>query len=274
MVEDIDFRRRYQMPYQVGWKAWVGAASDLSAMGATPRAGLVAASVPKETSAPALEAIQLGAVDAAEADGALVLGGDLSRTRGPLVLTVTVLGELSEGLPVLLSGGSAGDALVVTGSLGIAGAALDVLEHGSGELPAAWRERFLQPRSRTEAGVALRRAGATAMTDISDGLLLDLGRLCESSGVGAEVWLDRLPVGRGVNRSGRGQDLALTGGEDFELLAALPNHLVAKLTAGWAKGLPRLTHLGVLTEQKGVRLLTSRGGGPGASPASDGFQHF
>ncbi|MGA8427349.1 MAG: thiamine-phosphate kinase, partial [Candidatus Dormiibacterota bacterium] len=247
MIEDIDFRRRYQSPYQVGWKAWVAAASDLSAMGATPRGGLVAASFPRETPVLTLEAIQLGLVEAAADDGASVLGGDLSRTDGPLVLTVTVLGELSDGGPVLLGGGSAGDALVVTGSLGLAAAAFEVLEQGSGEVPSPWRERFLQPRSRTLAGVALRRAGASAMTDISDGFLLDLGRLCQASGVGAEVWLDRVPVGRGRARSGGIERLALTGGEDFELLAAIPDHLVGQLSAGWNQGLPPLSRLGVLT---------------------------
>ncbi|MGC1406690.1 MAG: thiamine-phosphate kinase [Candidatus Dormiibacterota bacterium] len=273
MVEDIDFRRRYQTPYQVGWKAWVGAASDLAAMGANPRGGLVAAAFPGDTPAPAVEAIQLGLVDAAAADGAFVLGGDLSRTDGPLVLTVTVLGELSEGSPVLLRGGSVEDALVVTGSLGLAAAALEVLEQGSGEVPLPWNERFLQPRSRTLAGVALRRAGASAMTDISDGFLRDLGRLCEASGVGAEVWLDCLPVAAGP-RSEVSETLALTGGEDFELLAAIPDHLVGQLNASWSQGLPPLSRLGVLTEEKGIRLLKGQGGEPIDLPDGDGFQHF
>jgi thiamine-monophosphate kinase len=274
MIEDIDFRRRYQTPYQVGWKAWVGAASDLSAMGASPKGGLVAASCPSETPVLALEAIQLGLVDAAAADGAFVLGGDLSRTDGPLVLTVTVLGELSEGNPVLLSGGSVGEALVVTGSLGLAAAALEVLEQGSGEVPTPWDERFLRPRSRTAAGVALRRAGASAMTDISDGFLLDLARLCMASGVGAEVWLDCMPVGAGGARSARSEQLALTGGEDFELLAAVPDHLLGQLRASWHQGLPPLSHLGMLTEEQGIRLLKCHGGDPIELPDGYGFQHF
>jgi thiamine-monophosphate kinase len=274
MIEDVDFRRRYQTPYQVGWKAWVGGASDISAMGATPRGGLVAASFPSATPVLALEAVQLGLVDAAAVDGAFVLGGDLSRTDGPLVLTVTVLGELSEGSPVLLSGGSVGDALVVTGSLGLAAAALEVLEQGSGQVPTSWQERFLQPRSRTGAGVALRRAGASAMTDISDGFLLDLGRLCEASGVGAEVWLDCVPVGSEAGRSERAARLALTGGEDFELLAAIPEHLVAQLSASWNQGLPPLSRLGALTEERGISLLKGRGGEPIDLPESDGFRHF
>jgi thiamine-monophosphate kinase len=274
MVEGVDFRRHYQTPYQLGWKAWVAAASDLAAMGAAPRGGLVAASLPRGTTVPALQALQLGLVEAASADKASILGGDLSRTDGPLVITVTVLGELSEGGPVLLSGGSAGDALVVTGGLGLAAAALEWLEQGSGEVPGPWQERFLQPQSRTAAGVALRRAGASAMTDISDGLLLDLGRLCEASGVGAEVWLDCLPLGIGAVRPERALHLALTGGEDFELLAAIPDPLLAALKAGWPKGLPPLARLGVLSAEQGVRLLKRRGGAPIDLPSTDGFEHF
>jgi thiamine-monophosphate kinase len=274
MVEGVDFRRHYQTPYQVGWKAWVAAASDLSAMGAIPRGALVAASVPAGTAVAALEAIQVGLVEAASADEAFILGGDLSRTDGPLVITVTVLGELNDGTPALLSGGSAGDALVVTGALGLAAAALEVLEQGSGEVPSSWRERFLQPRSRTAAGVALRRAGASAMTDISDGLLLDLGRICDSSRVGAQVWLDHLPLGIGAPRSQQAEHLALTGGEDFELLATIPDRLLAPVREAWPKELPPLAHVGVLTKEKGVRLVRRRGGEPIQLPSTDGFQHF
>ncbi|MGA8427234.1 MAG: AIR synthase-related protein, partial [Candidatus Dormiibacterota bacterium] len=121
---------------------------------------------------------------------------------------------------------------------------------------------------------ALRRAGASAMTDISDGFLLDLGRLCEASGVGAEVWLDRVPVGRGRARSEGSERLALTGGEDFELLAAIPDHLVGQLGAGWHQGLPPLSRLGVLTVETGIRLLENPGGEPVDLPDGDGFQHF
>ena len=274
MVEGIDFRRHYQTPYQVGWKAWVSAASDLAAMGAVPRGGLVAACVPAETPVPTLEAVQLGLVEAASADGAFIVGGDLSRTDGPFVITVTVLGEMSEGTPVLLGAGSAGDALVVTGRLGLAALALEALEQGSGEVPSSWQEQFLQPRSRTAAGVALRQGGASAMTDISDGLLLDLGRICGASGVGAEVWLDCLPLGIGVARSEKAEHLALTGGEDFELLAAIPERLLAPLEAAWPEELPPLARIGVLTGRKGLRLLRRRGGEAIRLPSSDGFQHF
>ena len=274
LVEDVDFRRRYQTPYQVGWKAWMASLSDLSAMGATPIGGLIAASVPVGTPVSALHALQLGAADAAAVDGAAVLGGDLGRTAGPLVLTVTVLGEIADGRAVPLGGGSAGEGVLVTGSLGLAAAALESLEQGSLATPDGWRERLLQPGSRVGAGIALRRAGASAMTDVSDGLLLDLTRLCQASGVGAELWLDRLPVEPSLAAAGRGTELALTGGDDFELLATVPSHLVEDLMRGWGRDGPSLTHVGVLTAELGVRLRTGRRGELVASPASDGFRHF
>jgi len=274
LCEGTDFRRQYQRPYQVGWKAWMAAVSDLAAMGAVPRGGLLAAALPGSTSALALHAIQLGVVEAAAVDGAAVMGGDLSRIDGPLSLNVTVMGEVTDGPVVRLGGGSAGDWLVVTGSLGLAAAALHQLEEGMAPLPPEWRQRLLEPPSRVSAGVALRAAGATAMTDLSDGLLLDLGRLCASSRVGAEIWLDRLPIGQGLGATGKGEELALVGGEDFELLAAFPERLVAGLVSGWPGELPPVAVIGQLTAHAGTRLLRDRGGDPVDPPARAGFRHF
>lgn len=272
--EDVDFRRRYQSPYQVGWKAWMAAVSDISAMGARPRGGLVAASIPAQTSARAVEAIQLGVVEAAAMDGAVVMGGDVGETAGPLTLTVTVMGEMADGRPVTLGGGSAGEALIVTGELGLAAAALQMLERDEEGCPVSWRQHLLEPRSRASAGVALRRAGATAMTDISDGLLLDLGRICQASGTGADVWLDRLPTSDGVASVAPSPEFALTGGEDFELLAAVPESLLKALLGGWTEKTAPLSVIGELTARPGVQLFQSRGGEPARLPATDGFRHF
>lgn len=274
ICEGVDFRRGYQTPYQVGWKGWMAAVSDLSAMGASPRGGLVAALVPVETSTEALLAIQLGVVEAAAVDRAVVLGGDLSRTTGPLALSVTVLGEVADGAPVALGGGSAGDRIVLTGTLGRAAAALRALEEGSDSVRAEWLERLLTPPSRVAAGVALRRAGCSAMTDLSDGLLLDLDRLCQASGVGAELWLNRLPLAEGLANSELGRELALAGGEDFELLATIPEDRLGELAGGWVAGLPPLALVGVLSPHPGTRLLSAPQGKALALPSTAGFSHF
>ncbi|MGH7642277.1 MAG: thiamine-phosphate kinase [Candidatus Dormibacteria bacterium] len=274
LCEEVDFRRRYQTPYQLGWKAWMAALSDLSAMGAIPRGGLVAASIPADTGTRALHAIQLGLVEAAAGDDAVVMGGDLGRTDGPLTLTVTVMGEVLDGSPLLLSGGGPGDCIVVTGALGMAAAALECLERGAQPVPKNWQDKLLMPSSRVTAGSALRRGGASALTDLSDGLLLGLSRLCQASGVGAELWLDRLPVGHGLEATGRAVELALTGGEDFELLATIPQALAGGLLRGWDPGLPRLTVLGRLTAGEGTQLFRAQGGEPVENRSGEGYRHF
>ncbi|HUY10186.1 MAG TPA: thiamine-phosphate kinase [Candidatus Dormibacteraeota bacterium] len=274
LCEDVDFRRQHQTPYQVGWKAWMTAVSDLSAMGARPIGGLVAALLPAETSTEAVLAIQLGLVEAAEVDGATIMGGDLSRSAGPLALTVTVLGEVTDGSPVTLGGGVVGDRILVTGALGMAGAAVERLEEGGDSVPGEWLERLLMPPSRSRAGMALRRAGSSAMTDLSDGLLLDLDRICQASGVGADLWLDQVPRGPGLGDAERGVELALTGGEDFELLATIPETLVGALLGNWQDGLPRLSVVGILTARLGTQLFWESGGDPVEAPAVAGFRHF
>ncbi len=274
LCEDVDFRRQYQTPYQVGWKAWMAAVSDLSAMGATPKGGLVALALPDDTTASALQAIQLGLVEAAAVDCAAVAGGDLSRSPGPLVVTVTVIGEVPDGDPVTLGGASPRDQLVVTGSLGLAASALQLVEAGTKPVPQAWLERLVTPQSRVEAGLALRRAGATAMTDISDGLLLDLERLCQASGVGADLWLDQVPRGSGVGNTLADLERVLTGGEDFELLAAIPEHQATAVVGSWERALPAVTLIGLVTDQAGIRLFRTRGGEQVEAPTAGGFRHF
>ncbi|MGH7759239.1 MAG: thiamine-phosphate kinase, partial [Candidatus Dormibacteria bacterium] len=274
LCEDVDFRRQYQSPYQVGWKAWMAAASDLAAMGARVDGGLAAALVPDLATENELMAIQLGLVEAAAADSARVLGGDLSRTPGPLAVTVTVMGHMEAGRPVALGGGSPGELLVLTGSVGAAAMALQLLESGQAAVPPPWLERLLLPTARVEAGVALQRGGVRAMTDISDGLLLDLSRLCRASRVGAELWLDRVPLAPGSAPGCDQLRSALSGGEDFELLAAIPEPDLEPLRSRWEEALPPLAVVGRLVSGGGVVLRSRPGGDVVTLQGIDGYRHF
>ncbi|MGH7697224.1 MAG: thiamine-phosphate kinase, partial [Candidatus Dormibacteria bacterium] len=255
--------------------AWRVAASDLAAMGARPEAGLAAALLPPGTSARAVAAIQLGLVEAAAEDGASLVGGDLSATAGPLALTVSAWAQLWNRAPVRLGGGRAGEALIVTGALGGAAGALDMLQSGL-EPPSQLRARLCDPPSRGAAGEALARAGASAMTDLSDGLVLDLGRLCASSGQGAELWLDHLPLEAELadRLPDRARELALSGGEDFELLASLPRDRLGELRRAWSSELPALSEIGELSADPGVRLWSRPGGEQVPAPGRSGFRHF
>ena len=215
----------------LGWKALVANVSDIAAVGGTP------------THALAMVAGPLGEVDvdllydgltaASDAYGCPVVGGDLSSSPR-LVVAVAVAGDGGRGErpPVLRSGASPGDTLFATGPLGSSAAGLALLRADrAGEAPdLALLHR--RPRARLAEGAAARDAGATAMIDVSDGLAADVRHLAESSGVG--VVIDHVPVAIGVSRvTDRPEDLALGGGEDYELVFAAPDP--ARIEAAFAE---------------------------------------
>jgi thiamine-monophosphate kinase len=216
-------------PEDVGYKAVAVNASDVAAMGGTPRFVLSSGGAPDpETALRCFE----GVVEACERFGVYPLGGD---TTGADVLTVDVaiLGEIS-ARPVLRSGARPGDLLIVTGELGAAAAGLLALERGGGD-PERLIRRYLRPEPRIEAGHAAARLGVSAMIDLSDGLASDVRRVCGLSGVGCRVDLDLLPVENDTREVAEslGRDaevLAATGGEDYELLISAPEPVLEALT--------------------------------------------
>lgn len=189
IVEGVDFVLPDADLALVGWRAvWVNC-SDIAAMGGRP--SYVLASVVAADGVDVL-AVMDGVGASAAAHGCEVAGGDLSSTSGPLVVSVAVVGRCDDGPPVLRSGAQVGDGVFVTGPLGGAAASGYALSRGL---------------ARLDEGEAARRAGATAMIDVSDGLAADLGHLLDASGVG--VALDGSPV-------------ELGGGDDYELVFTLP----------------------------------------------------
>jgi thiamine-monophosphate kinase len=230
LVEGLDFTAELSDPEDWGWKAVAANLSDLAAMAAEARWLVLALTVPEATPVPTLERVYAGVGEACRAFGVSLVGGDVS--AGPaLSLAVTALGEVER--PVLRSGARPTDRLVVTGPLGAAAAGLALLRSGDpaakellGRFPglAAAHRR---PQPALAMGVVLARAGATAMIDVSDGLAGDALHLAESSGVGVEVHEATVPLAHGVVQAAAllGLDplaLALAGGEDFVLAAALP----------------------------------------------------
>ena len=230
LVEGLDFTAELSDPEDWGWKAVAANLSDLAAMAAEARWLVLALTVPEATPVPTLERVYAGVGQACRAFGAALVGGDVS--AGPaLSLAVTALGEAER--PVLRSGARPGDRLAVTGPLGAAAAGLGLLRRGDqaardllGRFPAlAFAHRRPQPA--LAMGLRLARAGATAMIDVSDGLAGDALHLAEASGVGVEVHDAAVPLAPGVAEAAAllGRDpleLALGGGEDFVLAAALP----------------------------------------------------
>lgn len=226
IVEGVHFRIPASGGADIGHKAAAVNLSDLAAMGARPRALLVALTL--GPSAPEVSALYDGLTALAGAHGSPVVGGDIS--SGPATsLAVTALGDLPGGRrPVRRDGATAGDRIWVTGPLGAAAAGLCLVEGSvtedvvTGERPDLVAHQ-LRPEPRVDAGCALADAGAHAMIDLSDGLAIDAGRLARASGVRLVIDADSVPRARGVDAVARalGQEpvaFACTGGEDYELL--------------------------------------------------------
>lgn len=218
-------------PEEVGYKAVAVNVSDVAAMGGEPRFMLCSGgAADPETTLRCME----GVIEAAKDFGVYPLGGD---TTGAAALTVdvTVIGAFPAGtVPVLRSGARLGDLLAVTGELGASGAGFLALEaRRRGEAERLVR-RHLRPEPRTEAGRASATAGVRAMIDLSDGLASDVRHICEASGVGCRVDLERLPVADDTRAfaESEGRDpevLAATGGEDYELLLAAPGETLREM---------------------------------------------
>jgi thiamine-monophosphate kinase len=216
VVDGIHFDRAFCSPDDIGWKALMGALSDLAAMGARPVGALVALCVPAGAGdgATAVQVME-GVAAASRATGCPIIGGDLS-SSGELMVSVTVLGD-ADGAPVRRSGAQEGDVVLVTGPCGGSAAGLRLLR--SGAAAGAPGQAYRRPVARLAEGLAARWAGASAMIDVSDGLALDLHRVADASGVGFE--LREIPVSAGATL-----DEALGGGEDYELLITLASSRV------------------------------------------------
>ncbi len=206
-VENVDFRRGWLDPREIGYRAAAAALSDLAAMAATPIGILLAITLPDDWRKD-IDAIADGVGDALMECSTQIVGGDLSGGRD-LSFTITVLGIADH--PLFRSGATAGDRVYVTGELGGPAAALRAISGGRAPNPE-YRERFAHPVPRIREAQWLANHGATAATDISDGLAIDLANIAAASGVGISLSLDKIPKMRGIESID-----AAGSGEEYEL---------------------------------------------------------
>ncbi len=272
LIEDIHFRLPEFPPEAVGRKALAAGLSDLAAMGAEASEAYVVLGTPDGTEESFLLELHGGMTALAEECGVDLLGGDVNRAP-VLLLSVTAVGrEPDGGRLVSRAGASPGDVLVVTGELGGAAAALKLIEEGSTGDTEALIARQFAPVPRLAAGRALADAGATAMIDLSDGLGADAAHIAAASGVAVEVELERIPVQAGVSAVAgsdeAGRELAASGGEDYELLAAIPADALDAARAA-VKPVP-LTEIGAVTDGTGVAIRDEAG----RELDAEGFKHF
>src|SRR5688572_1443061 len=236
-VEGVHFRRDWLNPEEIGYRAAAAALSDLAAVAATPIGILVALALRPDDAAAVGVGVMKGAAAAAAGVHAALLGGDVTRTDGPLIVDVVVVGNVVE--PVLRSGAAPGDVVWVTGELGAAAAAVRVLQRGETPDPAA-RLVFALPSPRTEEAVWLARHGViSAAVDLSDGLAGDAGHIAAASGVQIIIDAGDVPIHPAAQSEGEGTEgalrLAVAGGDDYELCFTARPGSVEPLVAGFVE---------------------------------------
>ena len=275
-LENVHFLARAHPPDVVGFKALARATSDLAAMGAVPRFFLLSMALPASRTGEWLNGFLTGLARAARRFKLVLAGGDTA--KHPMVaISVTVLGEVKRGRAITRSGARPGDLLYVTGRLGSAQLGLELILRGM-HREGRWRRLLrphLYPQPRLNVGQWLaRRRLASAMLDTSDGLSTDLRHLCRASGVGARLWADRIPmvrVPKGLRERGfNALELALHGGEDYELLFTVPRRL--RRWVPRSRRATLITHIGEIVRRRDV-VLVGPDGRDTALPAR-GWDHF
>ena len=274
LIEGVHFRRDTHPARAVGWKALARSLSDLAAMAAEPRYALVALAVPPATAPRWVDGFFAWVKALAARHGVKLVGGDLS-SAPQIAVDVQALGEVERGRAVERRGARPGDQIFVSGTLGLSHLGLVALRRGRA---AAFRRavRFhLYPEPRVRLARALRRRGVTAMIDTSDGLSTDLAHICESSRVGARLWKEKIPAVRLTPAEEKrlgvtAWELAVNGGEDYELLFTLPKRRAARLPKKLAG--VKLAAIGEITRER--RLVAVDSAGRARPLAVRGWDHF
>ena len=273
-VEDVHFRRRWMSPFEIGYRSAAAGLSDLAAMAAQPVGILASLAVaPGDVEGFAI-GVMSGIRDAAEAVGAALLGGDLTRSPGPLIVDVISVGRVE--VPVLRLGAEVGQELWVTGSLGGAAFAVRSLQSGERPDPLAL-EHLVRPRPRIEEAIWLSARGLpTAMLDLSDGLGKDAAHLAAASRARIVIEAGRLPIHPSLSSAMTRNEavrLALSGGEDYELcFTAIPGSVDSQVAA-FERRFGILLHR-VGTVEAGTGVFVREDEEDAAPYVPDGFTHF
>jgi thiamine-monophosphate kinase len=258
LTDQVDFQLGQCRPCRAGRKALAVNLSDLAAMAAQPLAAFVSLVIPRDAHESLPRELFDGIVALAEQFRIAIAGGDTNSWNGPLVISVTALGTTTERGPLRRNGARPGDAILATGTFGGS-----ILGHHFDFTPRVAEALQLHQRYELHAGI-----------DVSDGLALDLGHVCQESGCGALVQLDQVPLAEAAYQlsqtSGRSPlDHALGDGEDFELLLAVPPAEAAAILRDQPIGVP-VTRIGQFIDQPGLWSLADGMRKP--LPAT-GYQH-
>jgi thiamine-monophosphate kinase len=257
MVEGRHYLPRYIRPLDLGRRAMALNISDIGAMGGTPLYALISLGLKAEIFVQDVEEIYRGFLVELKPFGASIIGGNLTKSGNGMFIDITLIGEVEQGRAVHRSGARPGDAILVTGYPGQAAAGLQLLFHAPDDsklLGHPLVRIYNAPSHRAQLGEAIAKAGcATAMIDTSDGFLGDLGHICEESGAGAELFLEKIPVSQDLREAARmlnrdPYDFFLGDSDDYELVITCQPQNVALLhsISTWCCPVP-LTEVGRIT---------------------------
>ena len=277
LFQDIHFTLETTPWKELGWKALAVNLSDIAAMGGIPQYALISLALPKDTEVEDVVALYQGMIELAQQFEVAIVGGDTC--RAPLVsITITVLGSIKNRDNPMLTRSAAkpGDKIAVTGCLGTAAAGLEMLKNQlqfDAETTAELRNAFLHPLPRVAEGRLLVEQGVETAIDISDGLISDLKHICKASQVGACVEIDRVPISSVVraNFGDKALELALSGGEDYELLFTASAEVMDKVKEA-ASGY--IAVIGEITADKIGEVALLDANGKPFHPGKTGWEHF
>lgn len=284
LVEDVDFRLEYTPPRWLGHKALAVSLSDIAAMGGRPRFSLLSLGIPRACGTGFWEEFFDGYFALAREHGVTLIGGDTSSAPGGLAIDSIQLGECRRGAAVLRSGAKAGDEIYITGSIGASAAGLRLLlggkrvSEGEDDLTQQALRKHLRPEARVAFGWRIGEEKlAHAMIDVSDGLAQDLAHICAESGVSAEIDASSVPISPEVSLvetdAEKGFELAVRGGEDFELMFTATGAKAKELARIASECGVVVTRIGEVIE-RGDSALRLRRDGKSIPFASHGFDHF
>lgn len=276
LVDGVHFDRRFTPPEDIGHRALAVNLSDLAAMGATPRLALLSLALPASLDVADFDGIIRGLAALAAVHRVALVGGNLTRTPGPLTIDLTAIGSVKRRCVLPRGGARPGDLVYVSGTIGAAAAGLHMLQE-SADAADACAVRYRRPEPRVKLGQMLgRNRAASACVDLSDGLADGVTRIAESSAVGMTIDASALPIDPDARRwfEARGADpvqASLVGGDDYELLFTVRPRQRGRLKAACRHAGVNVTKIGVCTADRAL-LVTAPGGGTTAMPA--GFSHF
>lgn len=281
LVENVHFDLTNYTPYQIGYKLLAVNISDIAAMAGIPKYALVSIAAKKKTEVEFIKELYRGILEVSKKNGVLIIGGDTTLSKENLVLDLSLIGEIEPEMVLTRKGAKVGDRILITGNLGASSLGLEIIRNP--ELKKLRSSEFFinahfYPKPRIREARLAAYNGATAMEDISDGLSTDLHHICYNSGVGAEIYEQKMPFEKDMkkiceNTEKSVLDFALNGGEDYELVFTCPEDKAISIAAiiEYSTGTP-VSEIGQILPGREVYLIMKNG--KKSVLKSGGYNHF